>query len=59
MLRTQDLVKRYDTKDAKCNELRAKLRTAKAALGSTERQLGVAQRMLQKASEEKVALRVR
>eukprot|EP00878_Enallax_costatus_P039087 GHUV01044610.1.p1 GENE.GHUV01044610.1~~GHUV01044610.1.p1 ORF type:complete len:323 (+),score=145.45 GHUV01044610.1:136-1104(+) len=53
----QDLVKRYEIKDQKCNELRDKLKVTKAALSSRERELEVSQRMVQKLGTEKNQLR--
>lgn len=55
----QDLAKRYEAKDQKCSELRDKLRVTKAALSSKERELDMAQRLLQKLGQEKAHLRVR
>jgi chromosome segregation ATPase len=55
----QDLAKRYEAKDQKCNELRDKLKITKAALSSKERELDMAQRLLQKLGQEKAHLRVR
>lgn len=55
----QDLAKRYEAKDQKCNELRDKLKVTKAALSSKERELDMAQRLLQKLGQEKGQLRVR
>ncbi|WIA35697.1 hypothetical protein OEZ86_004103 [Tetradesmus obliquus] len=53
----QDLAKRYEAKDQKCNELRDKLKVTKAALSSKERELDMAQRLLQKLGQEKGQLR--
>jgi hypothetical protein len=55
----QDLAKRYEAKDQKCNELRDKLKVTKASLSSKERELDMAQRLLQKLGQEKAHLRVR
>jgi chromosome segregation ATPase len=55
----QDLAKRYEAKDQKCNELRDRLKVTKAALSSKERDLDMAQRLLQKLGQEKAHLRVR
>ena len=55
----QDLAKRYEAKDQKCNELRDKLKVTKASLSSKERELDMAQRLLQKLGQEKGQLRVR
>lgn len=52
-LHTQDLLKRYEAKDQKCNELRSKFTTTKTALAARERELETAQRLLQKATVEK------
>lgn len=59
MPNSQDLAKRYEAKDQKCNELRDKLKVTKAALASRERELELAQRMLHKLGQEKTQLRVR
>lgn len=54
----QDLVKRYEGKDQKCDELRSKLTATKSALSARERELETAQRMLQKSAAEKGTLKV-
>jgi hypothetical protein len=54
----QDLVKRYEAKDQKCDELRSKFTTTKAALSSRERELESAQRALQGCAVEKKLLKV-
>jgi hypothetical protein len=54
----QDLVKKYEARDQKCDELRSKFTATKAALSSRERELESAQRMLQKSGAEKNLLKV-
>jgi hypothetical protein len=54
----QDLVKRYEAKDQKCDELRSKFTATKIALSNRERELEAAQRVLQKSSAEKNTLKV-
>jgi hypothetical protein len=54
----QELSKQYQAKDAKCDDLRRKLRDAKAALAARSREVEMAQRMLVKAGEDRAALQV-
>jgi hypothetical protein len=54
----QDLVKRYEARDQKCDELRSKFTATKAALSARERELESAQRMLQTSGAEKNLLKV-
>eukprot|EP00775_Hariotina_reticulata_P001847 gene1847-2180_t len=53
----QELIKHYDAKDQKCNELREKLKQAKASLAAKERELEVSQKLLQKLGAERTELR--
>jgi hypothetical protein len=54
----QDLVKRYEAKDQKCDELRSKFTTTKATLSARERELEAAQRVLHNSAAEKKQLKV-
>lgn len=58
LLLLQDLVKLYEAKDQKCDELRAKYTAAKSSLSARERELDTAQRLLQKSAAEKSQLKV-
>jgi hypothetical protein len=55
----QDLAKRYEAKDQKCDELRSKLTTTKAVLSGRERELEGAQRVLHNSAAEKKQLKVK
>lgn len=54
----QELVKRYEAKDQKCDELRSKFTTTKAALSARQRELEAAQRVLHNSAAEKKQLKV-